>query len=66
MKIGDLVIYIHNDNIDNRAMGYYPPMGTLGIVVDKEDDDIEVAWAYGATKGNGIWWCNNTDVIVVK
>lgn len=36
LNIGDRVRYIHEDTEDDKESGYYPPIGTLGTVVDME------------------------------
>lgn len=66
ITVGSRVKYIRNDDEYYRETSYYPPIGTLGTVVqvDSEDNTIEVEWDSG-TMGRGIWWCNNTDVEVV-
>ena len=63
LKVGSRVQYIRADTTDDIATGYYPPIGTLGTVmfVSLIDNDIEVKWDCG-TKGDGVWWCNHTDV----
>ena len=66
-KKGTRVRYISND-----ADGmYYPPYGTLGTCTGRCDlvpdgkQLIRVKWDEG-TKGDGIWWCYDTDVEIVK
>lgn len=65
MKIGARVRYIRIDNEEDKASGYYPPIGTLGTVVDVNGIDIEVEWDSG-TKDNGVWWCELADVEEVE
>lgn len=69
LRPGNRVRYIHED-IDNiRASGFYPPIGTLGTVVDVDYSFkypvIEVQWDSG-TNGDGVWWCYVTDVEYVE
>lgn len=66
-KKGTRVRYISKD-----ADGmYYPPYGTLGTCTggcDLAPDGkqlIRVKWDEG-TKDNGMWWCYDTDVELVK
>ena len=63
MNIGDRVRYIHKDTKDDKKTGYYPPVGTLGNVIDMDGDGPYVKWDSG-TKGSGEWWCNYEDVEV--
>lgn len=43
---------------------FYPPVGTLGTVVNYDEDGLKVRWDSG-TEGDGIWWCDFNDVEVV-
>ena len=67
LKVGTRVRYIHKDTYDDKATGYYPPIGTLGTVTFTSlvDSEIQVKWDEG-TIGDGIWWCNATDVEAVN
>lgn len=65
MKIGTRVRYIHIDTKDDKATGFYPPIGTFGTVVDTDKTGIRVKWDSG-TKDEGIWWCGYEDVKEVK
>lgn len=64
---GTRVRYIRDD-ADGK---YYPPYGTLGTCTggcDFAPNDkwvICVKWDEG-TKGDGTWYCYNTDVEIVK
>ena len=61
MEIGTRVKYIHIDSEDDKAIGYYPPVDTLGTVVEVDETGIRVKWDNG-TKDEGVWWCNEEDV----
>ena len=61
IPIGTRVRYINPDASDGY---YYPPVGTLGTVMDCDEDGPEVRWD-SSTKGDGIWWCGFEDVEVV-
>ena len=68
IKVGSRVKYIHEDTEDDKASGFYPPIGTLGTItyLDKEcDDSIQVKWDAG-TSGDGIWWCETENVEIVE
>ena len=62
MKIGDIVCYIREDDEYDKKLGFYPPIGTLGRIVETCEDSIGVKWARGATKGDGIWFCDVDDI----
>lgn len=62
--IKSLVKYTRIDTHDDKASGFYPPIGTLGVVKDIEGTEIHVQWDDGTTK-DGLWWCNLDDVEVV-
>lgn len=59
-----IVRYIREDTPEDKACGFYPPIGTLGVVESIGNGDIEVRWDKG-TKGEGLWWCSLDDVEVV-
>lgn len=66
MKIGIRVRYIRVDNEEDKRTGFYPPIGTLGTVINtckgyENNEDILVKWDSG-TSGNGEWWCGSSDV----
>lgn len=62
IKIGSRVRYIHVDNEEDKQSGYYPPIGTEGTVMETDIlGEIRVQWDSG-TKGDGLWYCNITDV----
>jgi len=65
MKVDTRVRYIHIDSEEEKELGYYPPIGTLGTVIKVYEDDIVVKWDSG-TKGDGEWYCDITDVEVVE
>lgn len=61
MKAGTRVRYIYtNDELEKRT-GFYPPIGTLGTVIEIGGNDILVKWDSG-TIGDGEWWCGIADV----
>ena len=64
MEAGTRVRYIHIDSEEDKATGYYPPVGTLGTIMKTRGNDIRVKWDSG-TK-NGAWWCHYTDVEEVE
>ena len=61
ITIGSRVRYVTVDTPEDLATGYYPPIGTLGTVVNMDNKGYEVKWDEG-TQGDGIWWCDIEDV----
>ena len=51
------------DDVSHKAAPhYFPVVGTLGIVLEVEGDEICVQWPHGTTSGDDMWWCFKTDV----
>lgn len=63
IPIGTRVRYI-NSNEEYIPNYYYPPVGTLGTVVNCDEDGPEVKWDSG-TREDGIWWCDFDDVEIL-
>ena len=66
-ELGTRVRYI-KDDADGE---YYPPKNTLGICTGRIEIYVNgkilvcVKWDTG-TKGDGTWWCYDTDVEIVE
>lgn len=67
IEIGDKVRYITEDTDDIRELGYYPPKGTIGVVVKIEDDAVPylIMWPEGTTKDDGCWYVGREDIELV-
>ena len=51
------------DDVSHKAAPhYFPVVGTFGIVLEVEGDEICVQWPHGTTSGDDMWWCFKTDV----
>ena len=54
IEIGDKVRYIAEDTDDAKKSGFYPPKGTIGVVIgiDPADDiaPYHIKWPAGTTK----------------
>lgn len=61
IKVGTRVRYIKINTEDDKATGYYPPIGTLGTVVIADTVGCQVKWDEG-TIGDSTWWCDLIDV----
>lgn len=62
--INALVKYNRVDTPEDKESGFYPPIGTFGVIEEVDDRGFHVRWDEG-TKGDGIWWCKIDDVEVV-
>lgn len=67
IKIGDKVRYITEDSIEDKESGYYPPKGTIGIVIGIKGDIAPylIRWPDGTTKGNGFWHTDRESIELV-
>lgn len=65
MELGARVKYVCIDTEEDKETGFYPPVGTLGTVVNADNTGVRVNWDSG-TKGEGVWWCGYKDVEVVE
>lgn len=70
IEVGDKVRYIAEDSIEDKESGYYPPKGTIGIVIGIEDLDCpapyHIQWPEGTTKGDGCWYVKRKDIELVE
>lgn len=58
IKEGSRVKYIR---IGSQDIGYYPPVNTLGTVIEVDERRLFVHWDKG-TNGDGKWWCDIEEV----
>ena len=67
IEVGDKVRYIAEDSDEIKEPGYYPPKGTIGVVIRIEDDAAPylIRWPEGTTKGDGCWYVCRKDVELV-
>ena len=67
IEVGDKVRYITEDDSSEKEPGFYPPKGTLGVVVRIEDDAVPylIKWPEGTTKGDGFWYVCRKDIELV-
>ena len=69
IEVGDNVRYIAEDSIEDKESGYYPPKGTIGIVIGIEDLDClapyHIQWPEGTTKWNGCWYVEKENIELV-
>ena len=68
IKIGDKVRYITEDSIEDKESGYYPPKGTIGIVIGIKGDIALylIRWPDGTTKGHGCWYVEKENIELVE
>ena len=69
IEIGDKVRYVTEDPDEIKETGYYPPKGTIGIVIGIEALDCtapyHIKWPEGTTKWNGCWYVERKDIELV-
>ena len=68
IKVGDKVRYIAEDSKEDKESGFYPPRGTIGVVVRIENDAAPylIKWPEGTTKGDGFWYTEKDGVELVS
>ena len=69
IEVGDKVRYVTEDSIEDKESGYYPPEGTIGVVIGIEDLDCPapylIQWPKGTTKGDGRWYVDKNNIELV-
>lgn len=69
IEVGDKVRYIAEDSIEDKESGYYPPKGTIGVVIGIDSiDDVApylIQWPKGTAKWNGCWYVERKDIKLV-
>ena len=69
IEIGDKVRYITDDPEDIKETGYYPPKGTIGVVIGIENiyraAPYHIQWPKGTTKLSGCWYVRREDIELV-
>ena len=69
IKVGDKVWYIAEDSKKDKESGFYPPKGTIGVVIGIENiyraAPYLIQWPKGTTKLNGCWYVRREDIEVV-
>ena len=67
IEVGDKVRYIIENSIEYKESGYYPPKGTIGVVIRIEDDAAPylIRWPEGTTKDDCCWYVCRKDIELV-
>lgn len=69
IEVGDKVRYIAEDPEDVKETGYYPPKGTIGVVIGIENiyraAPYHIQWPKGTTKLSGCWYVRREDIELV-
>lgn len=69
-NVGDKVVFINSDK-HKRLSQFYPAVGSVGIIKDKDKDDGDVLVDWGEAEGVNIngnyaakkaWWCEEKDI----
>ena len=68
IRVGDKVRYIGEDAEEAEELRFYPPKGTIGVVVRIEDDAVPylIKWPEGTTKGDGFWYVDREGIELVE
>ena len=67
IKVGDRVRYIAEDDVSAKELGFYPPKGTIGVVIGIKDDAVPylIKWPEGTTKDDGCWYVGRESIELV-
>ena len=67
IEIGDKVRYITEDDVSEKELGFFPPKGTIGVVIRIEDDAVPylIKWPEGTTKDDGCWYVDRENIELV-
>ena len=69
IEVGDKVRYIAEDSNEDKESGYYPPKGTIGVVIGIENiyraAPYHIQWPDGTTKSDGCWYVCRKDIELV-
>ena len=69
IEIGDKVRYITEDTDEAKESGFYPPKGTIGVVIGIKDfyytASYRIRWPKGTTEGDGCWYVERKDIELV-
>ena len=67
IEVGDKVRYIAENSIEEKESGFYPPKGTVGVVVriKNDSDTYLIRWPDGTTQGDGCWYVGREDIELV-
>ena len=69
IEVGDKVRYIAEDAEAAKETGYFPPKGTIGVVIgiDPADDiaPYHIKWPAGTTKWDGCWYVDRENIELV-
>ena len=67
IEIGDKVRYITEDDVSEKELGFFPPNGTIGVVIKIEDDAVPylIKWPEGTVKGDGCWYVDRENIELV-
>lgn len=66
IRVGDKVRYIIDADTTKEFPEFYPPKGTIGTVIEIEDDPFYlIRWPEGTTEDDGCWYAKEEDVELV-
>lgn len=67
IEIGDKVRYIIDAATTKEYPEFYPPKGTIGVVlwIEYDSGQCYIRWPEGTTKGDGCWYAKEEDIELV-
>lgn len=68
IEVGDKIRYIADDTEDLKRTGYFPPKGTIGMVVKIDSDDVapyHIQWPEGTTRWSSCRYVSRNDIELV-
>lgn len=69
IKVGDKVRYIIDAATAKEFPEFYPPKGTIGVVIGIKDfyytASYHIRWPKGTTEGDGCWYVERKDIELV-
>lgn len=70
IEVGDKVRYITEDTDEAKETGYFPPKGTIGVVIGIDSifaaAPYHIKWPAGTTKTDGCWYVERKDIELVE
>lgn len=62
IKNNGYVVFIDKE-LHDSAPEYYPAIGTVGKIINEDEDGYEIQWPNNSTKGKGIWRASEESII---
>lgn len=62
IKKNNYVVFI-DEELHRKSPEYYPIVGTIGEILEEDEDGYEIQWPYNSTAKDGIWRVSDESVI---